>query len=87
MKSPGGFALLALSPREARRLTHRASRERCDCGGYWFPHRRGGGACDASPRADFYRALRDGATREEAMQTLSVAQLEAMFPLDSERTP
>jgi hypothetical protein len=20
----------------------------CNCGGYWFPHRKGGGACDHS---------------------------------------
>lgn len=28
----------------------RHKRERCDCGGYWFPHRRGGGRCYSNPR-------------------------------------
>lgn len=51
------------------------------CGGYWFPHRKGGGACDHSPRASYYIALRSGATLSEAMATLSAEQLERMFPL------
>jgi hypothetical protein len=54
---------------------------RCRCDGYWFPHRRGGGACKHSPRSEFYRALRAGASREEAMLLLTVDQLERMFPL------
>lgn len=59
----------------------RHQRQKCNCGGYWFPHRKGGGACDHSPRADFYRALRNGATLSEAQLLLSVNQLEVMFPL------
>lgn len=55
--------------------------QKCGCGGYWFPHRKGGGACDFSPRADYYRAIRDGATVPEAQLLLSVDQLERMFPL------
>lgn len=54
----------------------------CSCSGYWFPHRPGGGACYSSPRADFYAALRNGASLSEAMAELSVAQLERMFPLE-----
>lgn len=57
------------------------TRYRCNCWGYWFPHRKGGGACEHSPRRDFYLARRAGATVEEAMQELSVDQLERMFPL------
>ena len=57
---------------------HRATRERCDCGGYWFPHRRTGGACCHGPRCDFYLALRAGWPRHEAEQLLSADQLERM---------
>ena len=59
----------------------RNTRMKCLCGGYWFPHRKGGGACDHSPRASYYIALRSGATLSEAMATLSAEQLERMFPL------
>jgi hypothetical protein len=52
----------------------------CYCTGYWFPHRRGGGACDSSPRADYYRAVRDGVPHDEALQLLSADQLERMAP-------
>jgi hypothetical protein len=44
--------------------------------GYWFPHRRGGGACEHSPRRNFYEALRAGLPESEAMGELSVADLE-----------
>lgn len=30
----------------------------CTCGGYWFPHRKGGGACEHSPTRDIHMALR-----------------------------
>lgn len=30
----------------------------CWCGGYWFPHRHGGGACDHSKTRDIHMALR-----------------------------
>lgn len=56
----------------------------CWCGGYWFPHRKGGGACEHSPRADYYLALRYGATMAEAMLELSINQLERMFPISEE---
>lgn len=54
---------------------------RCTCTGYHFPHRRGGGACEHSPRADYYRAKRAGLSESEARELLSAAQLESMFPL------
>lgn len=54
---------------------------RCCCTGYHFPHRRGGGACEHSPRADYYRAKRAGLSESEAQALLSAAQLESMFPL------
>lgn len=59
----------------------RHQREKCQCGGYWFPHRKGGGACDHSSRADYYRALRAGLPLSECQQLLSAADLERMFPL------
>lgn len=30
----------------------------CECGGYWFPHRKGGGACEHSIRRDIHLAIR-----------------------------
>lgn len=59
----------------------RNTRMKYTYGGYWFPHRKGGGACDHCPRASYYIALRSGALPGEAMATLSVDQLERMFPL------
>jgi hypothetical protein len=56
----------------------RNQRLKCQCGGYWFPHRKGGGACDFGPRADYYRALRQGLSKAEAESFLSAAQLEKM---------
>ena len=54
----------------SRRVSWRASAQRCDCGGYWFPHRRGGGACDYSRRRDYHLALRAGCSRDEALRLL-----------------
>lgn len=42
-----------MSPRWARNY-----RLKCTCAGYWFPHRRGGGACDHSKTRDLHLALR-----------------------------
>lgn len=42
------------------RRWQRNRRLKCGCMGYHFPHRRGGGACDHSPTADYHRAKRDG---------------------------
>lgn len=50
-------------------------------GGYHFPHRKGGGACDFSPRAAYYIAKRNGASESEAMAELTADQLDRMFPL------
>lgn len=30
----------------------------CYCGGYWFPHRKGGGACEHSKTRDIHLAIR-----------------------------
>lgn len=38
----------------------RNRRLKCECGGYWFPHRRGGGACDHSRTRDLHLARRSG---------------------------
>lgn len=61
--------------------SRRNTRLRCDCGGYWFPHRKTGGACDHGPRRDFFIAIRGGATISDAMQELSADQLNRMFPI------
>jgi hypothetical protein len=36
------------------------------CWGYWFPHRRGGGACEASKTVVYHTALRAGLSHAEA---------------------
>jgi len=59
----------------------RHKRQKCKCLGYWFPHRKGGGACEHSSKADYYHALRQGLSQAEAMQLLSVSDLEKLFPL------
>lgn len=55
----------------------------CGCGGYHFPHRKTGGACEFGPpaRVDFYWALRHGVDLAEAMALLSVADLRRIFPV------
>lgn len=66
----------------ARHLSKwRNTRLRCDCMGYWFPHRRGGGNCEHSARPDFYMVLRGGGSLAEAQQMLTADQLDQMFPL------
>lgn len=59
----------------------RNTRLRCDCMGYWFPHRKGGGACEHSRNRTYHEMLRAGMTQAEAMAELSAADLERMFPL------
>ena len=51
-------------------------REKCECSGYWFPHRRTSGACIHSKRADYYAGLRAGLSPAEAMQLLNANVLE-----------
>lgn len=41
-----------------RRILTRNQRLKCTCAGYWFPHRRGGGACEESPTRDIHLAMR-----------------------------
>lgn len=60
-------------------------RQPCDCGGYHFPHRRGGGACYYSSRADFYHAR--SLPLKERMEFLSAADLDRLFPLQEESSP
>lgn len=59
----------------------RNRRLKCVCMGYHFPHRVKSGACEHSSRADYYAALRSGNTIREAMEHLSAADIERMFPL------
>jgi hypothetical protein len=69
------------TPRHLERW--RNTRLRCDCGNYWFPHRRGGGACaHANPgKRDYYLMLRAGVPESVAMAELSVSDLERLYPL------
>lgn len=60
-----------------------ASKVKCLCGGYPFPHREGSGACDSSPYRDFHLALRQGLSQPEAQQLLSQDALDQHFPLES----
>lgn len=69
------------SPRRPPSYWKRHRDQKCDCGGYHFPHRIKGGACYHSPRADYYHALRAGVPLKEAMELLSAADLERMSPL------
>lgn len=55
--------------------------QKCQCGGYHFPHRKGGGACHHGTRADYYAAVRAGLPTAECLALLSAADLERMFPL------
>lgn len=56
----------------------RNTRLRCDCSGYWFPHRRTGGACEHGPRSEFYLALRQGVSESEALALLWAIQIERL---------
>lgn len=70
----------------ARARWKRNRKLKCTCGGYHFPHRRGGGACLEGPRAEYYERLRQGESKSEAMLCLTVDQLERMFPEDGATT-
>lgn len=54
----------------------------CWCSGYHFIHRKGGGACEHSSRANYYAATRAGLPEAECMEFLSAADLRRMFPLE-----
>jgi hypothetical protein len=71
--------VMALPPRATAK--HRNTRLACRCMGYHFPHRRRGGACEHNTAADYWHALRSGLPKDEAMQLLSAADLDRMFPL------
>ena len=59
------------------------TRLRCDCGAYWFPHRKTGGACDhAAPgKRDYFRMLRQSMPEAVAMAELSESGLNRLYPL------
>lgn len=61
--------------------TDKRGRLVCGCLGYWFPHRKGGGACDHSSRADYYHAVRAGLPEPQCLELLSAADLRRMFPI------
>lgn len=65
----------------ASKRWRRNRRLKCGCMGYAFPHRRKSGACEHSSRADYYAALRGGASLAFAQQHLSAADLDRMFPV------
>lgn len=69
-----------LECRTARRHVWRNTLLRCDCGGYHFPHRRTGGACDHGPRRDYWLALRAGLPTSEAEALLPANQLDRLPP-------
>ena len=53
----------------------------CWCTGYWFPHRRGGGACYHGTRSDYYLAKRQGVTESDAQALLWAHVLERLIPV------
>lgn len=63
----------------------RNQRLKCVCGGYHFPHRRGGGACRHGPRGNYYEALRCGLSVDEAKKLLNPQDLARMFPEEDRR--
>ena len=74
-------------PRTLQGWFDKRGREVCGCTGYWFPHRKTGGACEHGPpmRVDYYRAMRQDVPAEEAMALLTVADLRRIFPLDCDK--
>lgn len=65
----------------------RRGRNVCDCGGYKYPHRKFGGACYHSPRADYYHALRADVPVSEALQLLWADKLERMSTIPPTTDP
>ena len=65
---------------DGRRTVWTATRDKCVCGGYSFPHRATGGACLHGARSDYHRAIRDGVSQLEALAELTVDQLERHSP-------
>ncbi len=48
------------TPSKGSRRWRRNQRLKCECGGYHFPHRRGGGACAHSKTCRLHWAIRGG---------------------------
>jgi hypothetical protein len=51
----------------------RHKKHKCQCGGYWFPHRRMGGACYHNPNevmSLYYRAKHHGMPPDELQKLL-----------------
>lgn len=48
----------ALKPNSSQKFKTLNQRRKCDCGGYFFPHRRGGGTCYTSPSRGVLLAIR-----------------------------
>lgn len=71
-------------PKRPLSYWRRHREQKCWCSGYWFPHRRGGGACVHCSRADFYAARRSGLSLSQAQELLSVADLRKLFPVDGD---
>lgn len=44
----------------------RNQRLKCECLGYWFPHRRGGGLCHTSKTRTYHLARRAGESHVDA---------------------
>lgn len=55
----------------------RNQRLKCLCGGYHFPHRRAGGACDHSPTRDIHLAKRSGEQADVDNAILALAEKRA----------
>ena len=70
-----------LKPKRTQAYWAKHKLEKCECGGYWFPHRKGGGACEHSSKKDFYAAMRAGLPLSECQTLLSVQDLEILFPI------
>lgn len=47
-----------VKPLTSQKRPTRNQRRKCDCGGYWFPHRRASGTCYSSPSRDYLLAIR-----------------------------
>lgn len=46
-------------------IEYRSRPHPCWCTGYWFPHRKGGGACEHSTSRPYHLAVRHGAPPDE----------------------
>lgn len=65
----------------------RNQRLKCECGGYHFPHRKGGGACYSSKTRDIHVAIRGGNLSEIADARLEHALLYPPKPKPGKECP